>query len=94
MGERPGTPFAAWLGTTDPKALTGRGPPLGKSSIVSMLMRFYDPSEGSLLVDGVPLTQLDLTWGPQMHRPLPPPPSPAPSRMRGSACGVFVVPPL
>ena len=34
----------------------------GKSSLISLLCRFYDPSSGRLLVDGVPLTELDLAW--------------------------------
>lgn len=34
----------------------------GKSSIAQLLLRFYDPSSGSITVDGVELTQLDLTW--------------------------------
>eukprot|EP01065_Artemidia_motanka_P012727 TRINITY_DN1701_c7_g1_i1.p1 TRINITY_DN1701_c7_g1~~TRINITY_DN1701_c7_g1_i1.p1 ORF type:complete len:1312 (+),score=406.83 TRINITY_DN1701_c7_g1_i1:95-4030(+) len=34
----------------------------GKSSVVGMLQRFYDPEEGLLLIDGVPLHELDLEW--------------------------------
>lgn len=35
----------------------------GKSTIVSLLCRFYDPQFGSITVDGVPLKQLDLpSW--------------------------------
>uniref|UniRef100_A0A7S1NMY1 Bile salt export pump n=1 Tax=Eutreptiella gymnastica TaxID=73025 RepID=A0A7S1NMY1_9EUGL len=34
----------------------------GKSSIVSLLMRFYDVGSGSITVDGVPITELDLHW--------------------------------
>jgi ATP-binding cassette, subfamily B, bacterial MsbA len=34
----------------------------GKSSLISLICRFYDPSSGRLLIDGVPLQQLDLTW--------------------------------
>ncbi len=32
----------------------------GKSTIFSLLLRFYDPDEGSVLVDGVPLASADL----------------------------------
>ncbi|MGZ7456679.1 ABC transporter transmembrane domain-containing protein [Pseudomonas sp. Ma2-10] len=31
----------------------------GKSTVYDMLLRFYDPAEGRILLDGVPLTQLD-----------------------------------
>ncbi|WP_312795684.1 ABC transporter transmembrane domain-containing protein [Tianweitania sp.] len=31
----------------------------GKSTIFSLLMRFYDPLEGSITIDGVPLTRAD-----------------------------------
>ncbi|MGG7648573.1 ABC transporter transmembrane domain-containing protein [Pseudomonas sp. ES4] len=31
----------------------------GKSTVYDLLLRFYDPSEGRILLDGVPLTQLD-----------------------------------
>lgn len=31
----------------------------GKSTVFSLLLRFHDPSEGAIRVDGVPLTQLD-----------------------------------
>ncbi|VVN01447.1 Lipid A export ATP-binding/permease protein MsbA [Pseudomonas fluorescens] len=31
----------------------------GKSTVYDMLLRFYDPAEGHILLDGVPLTQLD-----------------------------------
>jgi subfamily B ATP-binding cassette protein MsbA len=34
----------------------------GKSTLTNMLLRFYDPDEGSITVDGVPLTRLDLPW--------------------------------
>eukprot|EP01015_Nassula_variabilis_P002348 TRINITY_DN1131_c0_g1_i3.p1 TRINITY_DN1131_c0_g1~~TRINITY_DN1131_c0_g1_i3.p1 ORF type:complete len:404 (+),score=92.70 TRINITY_DN1131_c0_g1_i3:67-1278(+) len=34
----------------------------GKSTIVSLLERFYDVSEGRLLVDGVNIKELDITW--------------------------------
>jgi ATP-binding cassette subfamily B protein/subfamily B ATP-binding cassette protein MsbA len=32
----------------------------GKSTIVNMLERFFDPTEGEILIDGVPLNQFDL----------------------------------
>lgn len=31
----------------------------GKSTVYDLLLRFYDPCEGRILLDGVPLTQLD-----------------------------------
>jgi subfamily B ATP-binding cassette protein MsbA len=34
----------------------------GKSSLISLICRFYDPSSGRLLVDGVPLPELNLAW--------------------------------
>ncbi len=35
----------------------------GKSTLISLIVRLYDPSEGSLVVDDVPLQQLDLaSW--------------------------------
>ncbi|MDR3204006.1 MAG: ABC transporter ATP-binding protein/permease [Deltaproteobacteria bacterium] len=32
----------------------------GKSSLISLLLRFYDPTQGSILIDGVDLKELDL----------------------------------
>lgn len=32
----------------------------GKSTFAKLLLRFYDPTEGRILVDGVPFTELDL----------------------------------
>ena len=34
----------------------------GKSSIIQLLERFYDPQGGVILVDGVPLSTLDASW--------------------------------
>jgi ATP-binding cassette subfamily B (MDR/TAP) protein 1 len=34
----------------------------GKSTVVQLLERFYDPSEGAILVDGVDLRSLQLSW--------------------------------
>jgi len=34
----------------------------GKSTVVSMLERFYDPDEGQVVVDGVDLREFDLKW--------------------------------
>jgi len=34
----------------------------GKSSLISLICRFYDPSSGRLLIDGIPLPELDLAW--------------------------------
>eukprot|EP00457_Paulinella_chromatophora_P003290 gb/GEZN01003297.1/.p1 GENE.gb/GEZN01003297.1/~~gb/GEZN01003297.1/.p1 ORF type:complete len:697 (+),score=84.49 gb/GEZN01003297.1/:123-2093(+) len=34
----------------------------GKSSLISLLCRFYEPGHGTILLDGVPLHELDLAW--------------------------------
>jgi ATP-binding cassette subfamily B protein len=34
----------------------------GKSTIAALLLRFYDPQEGEVRVDGVPLARLDPGW--------------------------------
>lgn len=34
----------------------------GKSTIADLLLRFYDPSEGTILFDGVDLKELDQAW--------------------------------
>ena len=34
----------------------------GKSSLINLICRFYDPSCGQLLIDGIPLPELDLKW--------------------------------
>jgi subfamily B ATP-binding cassette protein MsbA len=34
----------------------------GKSSLINLICRFYDPSAGHLLIDGVPLPEFDLAW--------------------------------
>jgi ATP-binding cassette, subfamily B, bacterial MsbA len=34
----------------------------GKSSLINLICRFYDPSSGHLLIDGVPLPEFDLAW--------------------------------
>ena len=34
----------------------------GKSTIVSMILRFYDPQSGSLLIDGYDIRLLNLAW--------------------------------
>lgn len=34
----------------------------GKSTIADLLLRFYDPTEGQILLDGVDLRELDLGW--------------------------------
>lgn len=39
----------------------------GKSTLLGLICRFFDPSSGLILIDGVPLSQLDLTsWRSQM----------------------------
>ena len=34
----------------------------GKSTIIALLERFYDPSEGSITLDGVDIRSLNLRW--------------------------------
>jgi len=34
----------------------------GKSTIVNLLLGFYTPDRGEILVDGVPLSEIDLSW--------------------------------
>lgn len=34
----------------------------GKSTLAGLLERFYDPQAGAVLLDGVPLTELDVHW--------------------------------
>ncbi|MBP6904493.1 MAG: ABC transporter ATP-binding protein [Candidatus Pacebacteria bacterium] len=34
----------------------------GKSTIVNLMRRYYDATQGSVLIDGTPLTELDLHW--------------------------------
>lgn len=34
----------------------------GKSTVFQLIMRFYDPDEGSILLDGIDLRDLSLDW--------------------------------
>ncbi|XP_052195541.1 ABC transporter B family member 26, chloroplastic-like [Diospyros lotus] len=34
----------------------------GKSTLVNLLLRLYEPTNGQILVDGFPLTELDVRW--------------------------------
>ncbi len=34
----------------------------GKSTILQLVLRFYDPDEGRILVDGIDLREIDLVW--------------------------------
>uniref|UniRef100_A0A7N0T683 Uncharacterized protein n=1 Tax=Kalanchoe fedtschenkoi TaxID=63787 RepID=A0A7N0T683_KALFE len=42
-------------------ALVG-GSGSGKSTVIALLQRFYDPLDGEILVDGVPIDKLQLKW--------------------------------
>ncbi|GJM92117.1 hypothetical protein PR202_ga08548 [Eleusine coracana subsp. coracana] len=34
----------------------------GKSTIVNLLLRLYEPTHGQILIDGVPLSEIDIRW--------------------------------
>lgn len=34
----------------------------GKSTIVNLIRRYYDPTQGEIIIDGAPLKQIDLRW--------------------------------
>ncbi|XVE92352.1 hypothetical protein REPUB_Repub01dG0089600 [Reevesia pubescens] len=34
----------------------------GKSTLVSLLLRLYEPTDGQILIDGLPLRELDIKW--------------------------------
>lgn len=34
----------------------------GKSTVAALMSRFYDPQEGVVMIDGVPLTELQMDW--------------------------------
>lgn len=34
----------------------------GKSTVLQLIMRFYDPDEGNIFIDGVNLKEIDLIW--------------------------------
>lgn len=45
----------------DAVALTGPSG-AGKSTITDLLLRLYEPQEGSILIDGMPIDTYDITW--------------------------------
>ncbi|XP_073158021.1 putative multidrug resistance protein [Henckelia pumila] len=62
---RPETPVLEGLDLTVPAGRTvglvgGSGS--GKSTIISLLQRFYDPAEGEILLDGYKINRLHLKW--------------------------------
>lgn len=62
---RPDTPVLQGLDLTIPAGKTvglvgGSGS--GKSTIISLLQRFYDPIEGEILLDGYKINRLHLKW--------------------------------
>ena len=40
----------------------------GKTSVFQLLMRYFDPSQGQIRFDGVPITELDPLRLPRPHR--------------------------
>ncbi|GAA4333033.1 ABC transporter ATP-binding protein/permease [Variovorax defluvii] len=60
---RPGTPalrdFSLDIGAGETVALVGSSG-AGKSTVFQLLLRYYDPQSGRILLDGVPLAQLGL----------------------------------
>lgn len=34
----------------------------GKSTVVGLLLRFYDPNDGKVLIDGIPVNDFNLAW--------------------------------
>lgn len=34
----------------------------GKSTIINLIRRYYDPTKGSITIDGIPLVDIDLQW--------------------------------
>ncbi|XP_065864782.1 ABC transporter B family member 15-like [Euphorbia lathyris] len=62
---RPDTPILQGLNLTIPAGKTvglvgGSGS--GKSTVISLLQRFYDPIEGEILLDGYKIKKLQLKW--------------------------------
>lgn len=62
---RPDTPILNGLNLTVPAGKTvglvgGSGS--GKSTVISLLQRFYDPVEGEVLLDGYKIRRLQLKW--------------------------------
>jgi ATP-binding cassette subfamily B (MDR/TAP) protein 1 len=62
---RPDTPILQGLNLTIPAGKTvglvgGSGS--GKSTVISLLQRFYDPNEGQILLDGHKVNRLQLKW--------------------------------
>ena len=53
--------FALLVKTGKTVALVG-GSGSGKSTVISLLQRFYDPDGGSILLDGRDIKTLDLKW--------------------------------
>lgn len=45
----------------------------GKSTVIQLLERFYDPAQGRVLVDGMDLKSLSLSWYRSQVRDSPPP---------------------
>lgn len=53
--------FSLTIQEGDLMAVTGRSG-CGKSSLLALLLRFYEPSQGTISIDGVDIRELDLDW--------------------------------
>ncbi len=53
--------FSLNIENSKTNALVGRSG-CGKSTVVSLLLRFYDPTNGQILLDGVDIKTLNIQW--------------------------------
>lgn len=65
FGYLPGRPVLSGLDlTVEPRTMVAvvGASGAGKTTLASLVLRFYDPTAGRILVDGVDLRELDLSW--------------------------------